>query len=146
MSGDKRSLADARGSERGCSDVLAYFITFHTYGTWFHGDERGSVDPDHNIYGTETLAQDGNKSNFQKGRLNQPPILLDDNQRSIVERTINEVAGHRGWVIRAINVRSNHVHVVAAANAKPEKVMNDFKAWATRRLAEAGAVKKGSRV
>jgi hypothetical protein len=22
----------------------AYFITFHTYGTWLHGDERGSTD------------------------------------------------------------------------------------------------------
>ena len=23
---------------------LAYFITFRSYGTWLHGDKRGSVD------------------------------------------------------------------------------------------------------
>jgi hypothetical protein len=31
---------------------LAYLITFPTYGTWLHGDERGSVDRDHNLPGT----------------------------------------------------------------------------------------------
>jgi len=29
---------------------LAYFITFRTYGTWLHGDERGSIDRYHNRY------------------------------------------------------------------------------------------------
>jgi hypothetical protein len=31
---------------------LAYFFTFRAYGTWLHGDERGSVDRFHNQYGT----------------------------------------------------------------------------------------------
>ena len=36
---------------------------------------------------------------------------------------------------------SNHVHVVVSADGvKPEKVMADFKAWATRRLREAEQV------
>ena len=26
---------------------LAYLITFNTYGTWLHGDRRGSVDSNH---------------------------------------------------------------------------------------------------
>jgi len=30
-------------------DARAYLITFTTYGTWVHGDERGSVDREHNI-------------------------------------------------------------------------------------------------
>ena len=29
---------------------LAYFISFRTYGTWLHGDERGSIDRFHNRY------------------------------------------------------------------------------------------------
>ncbi|HLF67316.1 MAG TPA: hypothetical protein VI522_06820 [Gammaproteobacteria bacterium] len=29
---------------------LAYFITFTTYGTWLHGNEKKSVDKHHNIY------------------------------------------------------------------------------------------------
>ena len=34
---------------------LAYLITFRSYGTWLHGDERGSVDRFHNVYGTPRL-------------------------------------------------------------------------------------------
>ena len=30
---------------------IAYFISFRTYGTWLHGDERGSIDLHNNIYG-----------------------------------------------------------------------------------------------
>jgi hypothetical protein len=31
---------------------LAYLITFRCYGTWVHGDDRGSMDRKHNIYRT----------------------------------------------------------------------------------------------
>ena len=34
---------------------LAYFITFRAYGTWLHGDERGSVDRLHNTFGSPSL-------------------------------------------------------------------------------------------
>ena len=33
-----------------------------------------------------------------------------------------------------MNVRTNHIHIVCSANEPPEKVMNAFKAYATRRL------------
>jgi hypothetical protein len=33
--------------------AAGYFLTFHTYGTWLHGDERGSIDrKGYNIPGT----------------------------------------------------------------------------------------------
>jgi REP element-mobilizing transposase RayT len=47
------------------------------------------------------------------------------------------VAAHRGWNLWAVHVRTNHVHIVVTAPASPEKVMADFKAWASRRLREA---------
>ena len=34
---------------------FAYFITYHTYGTWLHGTERGSVDRRRSIPGTPVL-------------------------------------------------------------------------------------------
>jgi len=37
---------------------LAYLITFTTYGTWLHGDPRGSVDREHNVWGTPFLDPD----------------------------------------------------------------------------------------
>lgn len=40
------------------TSALAYFITYHTYGTWLHGNEAGSVDSQHNIPGTPMLPSD----------------------------------------------------------------------------------------
>ena len=37
-----------------------------------------------------------------------------------------------------MHVRSNHAHVIVKSNEKPDKVMYDLKAWATRKLREAG--------
>jgi REP element-mobilizing transposase RayT len=47
---------------------------------------------------------------------------------------IREVAATRDWDLKALNVRTNHVHAVVDASATPEGVMNDFKVWATQRL------------
>lgn len=33
-------------------------------------------------------------------------------------------------------MRTNHVHAIVSGQAKPEKLMIDFKAWASRRLKE----------
>ena len=40
---------------------LGYLITFRGYGTWLHGDRRGSVDRFHNRFGTAEflLTNDG---------------------------------------------------------------------------------------
>ena len=34
---------------------LGFLITFRCYGTWLHGDERGSIDRGHNSPGEEPL-------------------------------------------------------------------------------------------
>jgi len=36
---------------------LGYLITFRAYGTWLHGDSRGSVDRFHNRYGSPLIPQ-----------------------------------------------------------------------------------------
>jgi REP element-mobilizing transposase RayT len=117
---------------------LAYFITFVCYGTWLHGDERGSVDLGHNVPGTPYLPADVERLKAEQELMDQPPYELDHRRREVVLKTVQEVCAHRGWSLLAAHVRSNHVHIVAQAVAKPEKVMNDFKAYASRRLNEAG--------
>lgn len=37
----------------------------------------------------------------------------------------------------ATHVRTNHVHVVAEAGVKPERIMNDLKSYASRSLNQA---------
>jgi REP element-mobilizing transposase RayT len=49
-----------------------------------------------------------------------------------------EVCNHRGWELVAVNVRSNHIHVVVSGAEPPERIMSTFKAWATQRMRQAG--------
>jgi len=72
--------------------------------------------------------------------MKQSAIALDPAQRGVVDRTVREVCTHRGWRLQALNVRSTHVHVVVSGAATPERMMNDFKSWGTRRLREQGLV------
>jgi REP element-mobilizing transposase RayT len=75
--------------------------------------------------------------NARHTQLRQPEYILDEARQQVVLRTILEVAAHRKWKVWAAHVRTNHVHVVVSASAKVQKVMADFKAWASRRLREA---------
>lgn len=118
----------------------AYLITFHTYGTWLHGGARGSVDPSHNRFQGELVPADSNRYSSARSRMKQPALRLGGQQRPVVREAIEGVCAHRGWELLALNVRTTHVHAVVIAAQPPERVMNDFKAWSTRRLREAGVV------
>lgn len=122
---------------------LAYFISFRCYGTWLHGDPRGSVDRRHNIYGTPMLPADEQRRREMGSRMKRDPVELTAARRAAVEEGVRETCDKRGWTLHAINVRTNHVHSVVTAIAKPEPVMNAFKANATRKMAEAGAWQRG---
>ena len=119
------------------SDPIAYLITFHTYGTWLHGDSRGSVDRNHNVYGTNLVRPNDQLHTAEQENLTDGLLAFDAEQRSVVEAAVEEVVQYRGWMLHATSVRTNHVHVVVYADSEPERVMNTFKSWATRRLREA---------
>jgi REP element-mobilizing transposase RayT len=116
---------------------LAYFITFTCYGTWLHGDERGSVDDEHNIPGEPVLPPDGERYARECDKLNEPQYQLDAPRRKIVVDAVCRIVRRKGWPLHAAHVRSNHVHVVVTAEGPPERVMNDFKAAASRHLNRA---------
>jgi REP element-mobilizing transposase RayT len=72
-------------------------------------------------------------------KLKSEPVLLDARQRTVVEVAIREVCAFRNWVLKAINIRTNHVHVVVwIGSAKIGSALRDFKAYATRAMREAG--------
>jgi len=53
----------------------------------------------------------------------------------------------REWTLHAVNARTTHVHVIASASSHAiEIVLEQFKAWSTRRLREAGMIEQGRRV
>lgn len=116
---------------------LAYLITFRTYGTWLHGDERGSIDRYHNRYRGERVPANPVIQEQHEAKLKSEPVFLDSKQRPIVDAAIRAVCDHRGWLLRAIHVRTNHAHIVVSAATEPGKVMKDFKAYSTRGLKAA---------
>jgi hypothetical protein len=119
---------------------LGYFITFRTYASWLHGDERGSVDRTHNRFGTPMLSPYRGREAFDQRERAAAPFELGGVQIGIVDGAIRAVVVHRGWTLHALNVRTNHAHVVVTASQTPERVMNTLKSWATRRLRESGLV------
>jgi REP element-mobilizing transposase RayT len=70
----------------------------------------------------------------------ESPVTLTDDQRAIVEQTIRDHCRIRGWVLHAVNARSNHIHVVVTANRVPNEVMNQLKAWCSRKLSDAAGL------
>jgi REP element-mobilizing transposase RayT len=77
-----------------------------------------------------------------RGLMKEAPVLLDEDQRALVEATIRTHCQIRKWTLCALNARSNHVHVVVTApGVDPDAVMNQFKAWCSRRLNELDAVR-----
>jgi REP element-mobilizing transposase RayT len=115
---------------------LAYFLSFRSYGTWLHGDKRGSVDRFHNRYGSPRLPENVNWFKYNQWSLRAEPLILGPNERRILKEAIRETCDIRKWLLIAFNVRTNHVHVVVNAPAAPKLVLNAFKANATRKLRE----------
>ena len=119
------------------TEPLAYLITFRSYGTWLHGEERGSIDRrNYHRYGTPDMPANKKLLNDERSELKNRAILLNRAQRQLTELAIREVCEHRGYVLHAVNVRTNHMHSVVSASCKPERVVDSFKAYATRKLRE----------
>ena len=122
---------------------MRYFITFACYGAHLHGDESGSVDRRHNLFGGRSLETDLQRAAAERRSMNQPPFELGCDSRAIVLQALEDVCCHRGWDLLAAHVRRNHVHVVVGAEVPPEKAMNDFKAYASRALNQFGGEEPG---
>ena len=118
---------------------LAFLITFRSYGTWLHGDERGSVNRFRNQYNSPRLPPEKKWLDTNTQRLKKEIVVLDAVQRSCVEGAARETCEIRGWHLHAVNVRTNHVHlVVSIGDKKPETALNAFKANATHKMRESG--------
>ncbi|MGZ5437717.1 MAG: hypothetical protein ACXWID_13845 [Pyrinomonadaceae bacterium] len=122
---------------------LAFLITFRSHGTWLHGDERGSVNRFRNQYKSRRLPPEKKWRETNTERLRHEPVILDADQRGCVEAAARETCEFRKWLLHAINVRTNHAHLVVSIGAKkPELALNAFKANATRRMKKAGCWKR----
>lgn len=130
---------------------LAYFLTWTTYGSRLHGDVRGSVDRRHNQIGCPVLPADEARSEFLRGRMKHPEMTLSEACRGAVEHAVRAHAEKRRWRIIALRAQSNHVHVLIDCESSDEqvsreKVMQELKSWATRRLRAEGLIGQKGRI
>jgi len=122
------------------SQPHAYLLTWTTYGTWLPGDERGSVDTEHNIYAEPFAAPRARRHASNAAKLAQPAFQLDSAARKVVHDTIVEACAFRRWDLVALHVRSNHVHVVVRSDQTPAATAANLKARATRVLRDRGVI------
>ena len=111
------------------NDALHLLITWTTYGTWLPGDFRGW----RLRVGGHQLPQPL-LERWCRDQMKGEAVLLNSEARSKVENACREHCQIRGWVLHAVNARSNHVHVVVSADQPPAKVRDQLKANCTRRL------------
>lgn len=129
------------------SQPRGYLITIRCYGTWLHGDKRGSMDRrSFNKVGAPSRPANPRLERSDARLSKYPPMRLDAVRRRHVEEAIREVRRVKGLILIAINVRTNHVHIVVGSNLPPEPIMNSFKAYATRRQREQGILSATEKV
>jgi REP element-mobilizing transposase RayT len=132
--------AEARSSkahsEKIAMTVLAYHITWTTYGTWLPGDARGWVR-----WGECGVKPPDPEREHDAGkRMVESAVVLTEEQRALVEQTVRDHCRIRGWILHALNARTNHVYVVVTADRDPQEVMHQFKAWCSRKLSDAAGL------
>ena len=80
------------------------------------------------------LGTDSQRASSERQSMLQPAYSLDRDGRAAVLSALRGHCVHRGWSLLAAHVRTNHVHAVVEADVLPEKVMNEFKSYASREL------------
>src|SRR5690349_5009128 len=94
------------------SPPLAYFLTFHPYGTWLPGDKRGWCRRGGN---GERLPPAPRLEARCRERLRYPVVTLSPAWRDIVRAAITETCTHREWPLHVLVVERAHVHLVVTA-------------------------------
>jgi len=56
----------------------------------------------------------------------------------VVLASLRERCTEQRWYLLAAHVRTTHVHVVVEGDARPERIMNDVKSYASRCLNRSG--------
>src|SRR3954462_9908499 len=113
---------------------FAYLLTMRTYGTRLPGDEHLTIRR-RRKGPRESKLIEPNIPLLEKMReeMVQPPVRFNLLQRQAVESAIKEVCKYRGYILDAVNVRTNHAHAVIGAELSPERLADSLKAYSTRR-------------
>src|SRR5215213_5254064 len=123
---------------------LAYHITWGTYGTRLHGDARGTVDREHNEFGTPVLGPDSERQREERGRLKFPPITLERDERLSIEATLPSICERGQWTYVEGAAGPDHVHVILSSPFNPETIRILLKRWIGQALSKLRPLPDGA--
>jgi REP element-mobilizing transposase RayT len=110
-------------------NIPVWFLTWTAWGTWLPGDSRGWK---HRKQGNRTARVA--LANWHHARLSHSPCQFNPQHRTVIANALIEHAQFRCWNVYLLTVRSNHVHILLAANCDAQIVRDSLKARATRML------------
>jgi REP element-mobilizing transposase RayT len=125
-----------------------WFFTWRTYGTWLPGEDgfvgyyrtsEGQRGID-NAPGELPTGQIPPLERYAREAMQREPVLLTMRQAEILCGQFQETAACRKWVIDAVAVMVNHVHIVFGVPGDPEPsdMLRDWKSYASRGLNRTG--------
>ena len=122
-----------------------WFLTWTTYGQWLPGDPRGCVTRvrnsgtpriEHDQVGTPNDADIPELLKSAQIALKCPPVRLSSEQAAVLLTQFQETAAHRGWLLVAVGIMANHMHLVTGVpgDPDPEKILQTYKSYGSRSL------------
>ena len=115
---------------------MNYLLTFVCYGAHLPGEAKPIVGRKSNRKGDPWVQESFKLEAAATTASTDPPYLLNKESANVVLKAILETSEHRQWHVFAAHVRTNHVHIVVQSPEKPERILTDFKAYASRKLNE----------
>ena len=108
---------------------LAYHLTFGTYGTRLHGDERGTVSRAHNRFGEPIIGRDADWERIEQSQLKFPPVVLTGDQQRQIEQVLPEICNRGGWEYHIAAGQPDHVHVMLTSPNDGKAIRKWLKTW-----------------
>ena len=121
-----------------------WFFTWRTYGTWLPGSagfvgnyvtKYGERKSD-NVPGELTAETMPPLEKYCQNLLVQPPVYLNSQHAETLLEQLQETARYRNRTIDVLAIMPDHIHLIAGnyGDPDPEKLLNDWKAYASRAL------------
>jgi REP element-mobilizing transposase RayT len=111
------------------SPPIAYHITFGTYGTRLHGDERGTVDRSMNQPGDPIIGADRAWWELERNKLKFDPVVLTPEQMRFAESVMPSICERGAWEHRTGAGGPDHIHHLVTSAADGDAVRKWFKRW-----------------
>lgn len=108
---------------------IAYHITFGTYGTRLHGDERGTIDIKRNKPGDPIIGQNEHWQQYENQILNHKPVTFNEEQRHFIQKSLPQICERGEWTHHCSACQDNHIHIMLSTSSDEKMVRKWLKRW-----------------